>query len=69
MLDILYLIAYLYKSGPAPVPYTLCSGDANCDCRTDMLDILYLIAYLYKGGPPPCTCQQWLAACGPPLRK
>ncbi len=69
MLDILYLIAYLYKGGPAPVPYAICSGDADCNCRTDMLDILYLIAYLYKGGPPPCTCQQWLAACGPPLRK
>jgi hypothetical protein len=73
MLDILHLIAYLYKGGPPPggpppTPYTLCSGDADCDCKTDMLDILFLIAYLYKGGPAPCTCEDWLSACGPPLR-
>jgi hypothetical protein len=51
MLDILYLISYLYKGGPAPVP--LESGDANGDGKTDMLDILYLISYLYKNGKPP----------------
>jgi hypothetical protein len=69
MLDILYLISFLYKSGPAPVPYMLCSGDADCDCTTNMLDILYLIGFLYKSGPAPCSCQQWLINCGPPLRK
>jgi hypothetical protein len=51
MLDILYLISYLYKGGPAPVP--LESGDANGDGKTDMLDILHLISYLYKNGKPP----------------
>jgi hypothetical protein len=68
MLDILYLIAYLYKSGPAPTPYTLCSGDPDESCTSNMLDILYLIAYLYKGGPMPSTCEDWLSTCGPPLR-
>jgi hypothetical protein len=69
ILDITYLINYVYKGGPAPIPYALCSGDPNCNCVINILDITYLISYLYKGGPPPCTCQQWLAACGPPLRK
>lgn len=69
ILDITYLISYLYKGGPAPVPYALCSGDPNCDCTVNILDITYLISFLYKSGPAPCTCQQWLAACGPPLRK
>jgi hypothetical protein len=68
MLDILYLIAYLYKGGPAPTPYTLCSGDPDKSCTGNMLDILYLIAYLYKGGPMPSTCEDWLSTCGPPLR-
>ncbi len=53
MLDILYLIAYLYKSGPVPVP--LESGDVNNSGGIDMLDILYMISFLYKGGPAP-TC-------------
>jgi len=69
ILDVTYLINYLYKGGPAPIPYALCSGDPNCDCIVNILDVTYLINFLYKGGPPPCSCQDWLAACGPPLRK
>jgi hypothetical protein len=53
MLDILYLIAYLYKGGPAPE--TPEAADVNNDTSIDMLDILYLIGYLYKGGAEP-TC-------------
>ena len=49
--DVLYLISYLYKGGPAPDP--LWTGDANCDGIVDLGDVLYLINYLYKGGPPP----------------
>ncbi|MFH2036296.1 MAG: thrombospondin type 3 repeat-containing protein [Candidatus Zixiibacteriota bacterium] len=69
ILDITYLIAYLYKSGPAPNPYAMCSGDANCNCTVNILDITYLIAYLYKSGPAPCDCPTWLSTCGPPLYK
>ncbi|MEW5924777.1 MAG: dockerin type I domain-containing protein [Candidatus Zixiibacteriota bacterium] len=69
ILDVTYLISYLYKGGPAPTPYPLCSGDANCNCAVNILDVTYLISYLYKGGPAPCSCQQWLINCGPPLRK
>jgi len=51
--DVLYLINYLYKGGPAPDP--LEAGDADCDGMVDLEDVLYLINYLYKGGtPPPC---------------
>jgi hypothetical protein len=51
--DVLYLISYLYKGGPAPDP--LEAGDCNRDGVIDLGDLLYLIAYLYKGGPPPCS--------------
>jgi len=54
ILDITYLIAYLYKGGPAPVPYE-CVGDVNGNSAVNILDITYLIAYLYKGGPAPVT--------------
>jgi hypothetical protein len=51
LLDVLYIINYLYKSGPV-----ICNqnaADVNNDASVNMLDILYLIAYLYKGGPEP----------------
>jgi hypothetical protein len=51
--DVVYLITYLYKNGPAPNP--LLAGDANCSGEVDLGDVVYLITYLYKGGPPP-TC-------------
>jgi hypothetical protein len=51
--DLVYLISYLYKSGPPPVPI-LHAGDANCDEKVDLGDIVYLITYLYKDGPAPC---------------
>jgi hypothetical protein len=66
ILDCTYLISYLYKGGPAPVPYEVCSGDANKTCGINILDVTYLINYLYKGGPPPCSCEEWVAACGQP---
>jgi hypothetical protein len=68
ILDITYLINYVYKGGPAPTPYALCSGDPTGNCTINILDITYLISYLYKGGPPPVACEQWLTNCGAPLR-
>jgi uncharacterized repeat protein (TIGR01451 family) len=50
--DIVYLINYLFKGGPTPVPIQ--SGDVNCDGKTTVSDVVYLINYLFKGGPPPC---------------
>jgi hypothetical protein len=67
--DVTYLISFLYKDGPAPVPYAICSGDPNgLGCTCNIFDVTYLISFLYKEGPAPVTCEEWLAACGPPLR-
>jgi len=49
--DILFLVSYLYKGGPAPVPYE--TGDPDCNKTIDLGDLLYLVSYLYKGGPAP----------------
>ena len=49
--DVVYLISYLYKGGPAPVP--LQAGDINCNGMVNLGDVVYLITYLYKSGPPP----------------
>jgi hypothetical protein len=53
ILDISYLIDYIYKDGPPPCP-TWTAGDINCDMSVNILDITYLINYKYKNGPPPC---------------
>ncbi|MCP4705281.1 MAG: hypothetical protein GY865_11785 [candidate division Zixibacteria bacterium] len=63
ILDIVFVINYKYKEGPAPIPVELCSGDATCDCETDILDIVYLINYKYKSGLPPCNYQYWHTTC------
>jgi hypothetical protein len=49
--DVVYLINYLFISGPAPDP--LECGDANCDGVINSADIVHLINYLFIGGPPP----------------
>lgn len=49
--DVVYLINYLFKSGPPPNP--MLTGDANCDSLVDVGDVVYLINYLFKSGPAP----------------
>ncbi len=51
--DVVYLINYLFKGGPAPDPLSL--GDVNCDSLVEIGDVVYLIGYLYQGGPQPCS--------------
>jgi hypothetical protein len=65
ILDVTHIINYLYKEGPAPIPYEACSGDADCNCIVNILDVTYLINYLYKEGPEPCLCETWVSGCGP----
>jgi hypothetical protein len=54
--DVVFLINYLYKNGPAP-QLSLVS-DVNCDGIVDVGDVVYLINYLFKAGPPPSGCCQ-----------
>ncbi len=51
MNDIVYLISYLFKGGPAPNPISV--GDVNKDGNVGINDISYLVNYLYNGGPVP----------------
>jgi hypothetical protein len=51
LLDVVYLIGYLYGNGPAPECYH--EGDADGNGFINILDITYLIGYLYAGGPAP----------------
>jgi len=48
MLDITFLINYLFKDGPAPIDMNL--ADVNADCIVDINDIMTMVNYLYKAG-------------------
>lgn len=62
LLDITYLIDYIYKNGGTSS--CIIQGDVNCDCAINMLDVICLISYLYKGGTcSPCSCSQWEDNC------
>ncbi len=50
--DVVYLISYLFRGGPAPQYYDC--GDVNCDGQVSVSDVVYLISYLFKSGPAPC---------------
>jgi hypothetical protein len=49
--DVIFLINFLFKNGPEPVPPP--AGDINADCVTTVSDIVYLVNYLFKNGSAP----------------
>jgi hypothetical protein len=50
--DVVYLVSYLYKGGPAPYCPTA-RGDVNNDGVINVGDVVYIVSFLYKGGPEP----------------
>jgi hypothetical protein len=53
--DIVFLINYVFYSGPAPQP-VFNAADVNSDGVVDIGDIVYLISYVFYSGPLPyCT--------------
>lgn len=50
VIDVVYLVNYLFNEGPT----LIFPSDANCDGNTDIADAVYLTNYLFKDGPPPC---------------
>jgi len=51
LLDILYIIDYLYEGGEPPASTE--AADANYDGSINLMDGTYLVNYFYKSGPPP----------------
>ncbi|PKK83878.1 MAG: hypothetical protein CVT49_06405 [candidate division Zixibacteria bacterium HGW-Zixibacteria-1] len=52
ILDVVFLINYLYKGGEAPQDISTC--DVDLSGSLNLLDVSYLIKYLYQGGPVLC---------------
>jgi len=49
--DIVYLVNYLFKAGPAPASPEL--ADVNASCNINTTDLVYLVGYIYRAGPAP----------------
>jgi len=54
--DLVYLVAYMFSGGPAPI--CLLEADPNGDASSvpDIADLVYLVAYMFSGGPAPVPC-------------
>lgn len=52
--DVIYLVAYLFEEGPAP----LCEEEGNVDGigGINIADLTYLVDYIFHGGLPPPPC-------------
>ncbi len=49
--DGIFIINFVFKSGPAPlIP---AAADVNADCAINVGDAVYLINYIFKSGPAP----------------
>lgn len=53
VVDLTYLVAYVFGSGDPPV--SIQAGDADADLTINLQDITYVVEYLFNGGPPPPT--------------
>lgn len=53
--DLIYLVNYVFKSGPDPLPERSVA-DVNCSGGLGGADIIYLVNYLFKSGAEPCAC-------------
>lgn len=51
--DVVYLIDYIFTSGPEPLPMD--SGNIDCEGEIDIDDVVMEIAYIFAGGTAPCT--------------
>ncbi|MCH7947331.1 MAG: hypothetical protein IIC66_05975 [candidate division Zixibacteria bacterium] len=54
ILDLTYLVDFIFRnSGLSPQP-ELFVGDVNCDSKVNIVDLTYLVDYFFRKGPPPC---------------
>lgn len=49
--DVIYLVGFVFKGGPAPDPLNY--GDVDLSCTINAADIIYMVNYIFKAGPAP----------------
>ena len=53
--DLVYLVAYSFTGGSAPI--CLAEADVDASLGLDIGDLVYMVAYSFTGGPPPVSCE------------
>ena len=54
ILDLVYLVDYIFRgSGLEPQPERNV-GDVNCDEKLNIQDLTIMVDYIFRGGQPPC---------------
>jgi hypothetical protein len=60
--DLVYLVDYMFNSGPQPVCWEEANVDGSGDGppdgpeNIDIADLVYLVNYMFNGGPEPVAC-------------
>ena len=57
--DLVYLVDYMFTSGPEPVCWSEANVDGNGPDHSsgiDISDLVYLVDYMFNGGPEPVAC-------------
>jgi hypothetical protein len=57
--DAVFLINYIFKSGPPPV-WPAWRANTNADDLVDVGDAVYLINYIFRGGAAPQIGAMWM---------
>jgi len=54
--DLVYLVNYMFKEGPAPQCWAEADVNATGVDAVDIQDLVYLVNYMFKQGPEPAPC-------------
>jgi len=55
--DLVYMVNYMFKSGPAPTCWPEANvNDLGPSDNIDIADLVYLVNYMFKEGPDPLPC-------------
>ncbi len=51
ILDLTYLVDFMFRGGSAPADLNL--ADLTNDGNVNILDLTFMIDFIFRGGPPP----------------
>lgn len=54
--DLIYLVNYLFTSGPAPACPEEANVNGDAEGNIDLTDLIYLVNFLFNAGPAPVSC-------------
>jgi hypothetical protein len=54
--DLVYLVDFMFNSGPEPNCFEEGDVDGSGGSTIDIADLVYLVDYMFNGGPAPVSC-------------